>query len=165
VNSSMISNDLTLDEMFALEREHTPFVGCKTSVFLEPAERANASARRVKGTRLSHKPKRGYIISSSPRTGARVFAKSQIVASITEKCEISKKQAAEILDHIAQLAYKHAKHTFMLPGIGKLVLEKHPSRHIRMQFGPKKGQAIRIPAKRVVKFRVAKAAKDAILRH
>jgi DNA-binding protein HU-beta len=66
----------------------------------------------------------------------------------------------EILEHIATLAYKHAKDTFTLPGIGKLVLK---NRAARMGRNPKTGETISIPAKRVVKFRVAKAAKDAIL--
>jgi DNA-binding protein HU-beta len=95
---------------------------------------------------------------------AKALSKSQIAASIAENAEISKKQATEILDHIAQLAYKHAKDTFTIPGIGKLVLRSVPSRQMVMQFGEKKGQTITVPAKRVVKFRVAKAAKEAILK-
>jgi|ERR1041385_9133853 DNA-binding protein HU-beta len=95
---------------------------------------------------------------------AKALSKSQIAASIAEKSEISKKQATEILDHLAQLAYKHAKDTFTIPGIGKLVLRNVPSRQMVMQFGEKKGQTITVPAKRVVKFRVAKAAKEAILK-
>src|SRR5262249_40841154 len=59
--------------------------------------------------------------------------------------------------------YKQAKNTFTLPGLGKLVLVNRPAREMTMQFGPKKGQTVKIPPKRVVKFRVAKAAKDAIL--
>src|SRR5678815_6009799 len=73
---------------------------------------------------------------------AKALSKSQIAASIAEKSEISKKQATEILDHIAQLAYKHAKDTFTIPGIGKLVLRSVPSRQMVMQFGEKKGQTI-----------------------
>jgi DNA-binding protein HU-beta len=91
---------------------------------------------------------------------AKALSKSQLVAAIAEKSALSKKQAAEILDHLAQLAYKHAKDTFTLPGIGKLVLK---NRAARMGRNPKTGEAIQIKAKRVVKFRVAKAAKDAIL--
>ena len=94
---------------------------------------------------------------------AKPLSKSQIAALLAEKNAISKKQASEILDSIAELAYKNAKNTFTLPGIGKLVLRQVPSRQMMMQFGPKKGQMITVPAKRVVKFRVAKAAKDAIL--
>ena len=91
---------------------------------------------------------------------AKAISKSQLVSAIAEKAALSKKQAAEILDHLAQLAYKHAKDTFTLPGIGKLVLK---NRAARMGRNPKTGEAIQIKAKRVVKFRVAKAAKDAIL--
>ncbi len=91
---------------------------------------------------------------------ANALSKSQLAAAIAEKAEISKKQAVEIIDHIATLAYKHAKDTFTLPGIGKLVLK---NRAARLGRNPKTGETIQIPAKRVVKFRVAKAAKDAIL--
>ena len=91
---------------------------------------------------------------------ANALSKSQLAAAIAEKAEISKKQAVEILENIATLAYKHAKDTFTLPGIGKLMLK---NRAARMGRNPKTGEAISIPAKRVVKFRVAKAAKDAIL--
>jgi DNA-binding protein HU-beta len=91
---------------------------------------------------------------------AKALSKSQLIGTIAEKAQISKKQAGEILDHLAQLAYKHAKDTFTLPGIGKLVLK---NRAARMGRNPKTGEAIQIPAKRVVKFRVAKAAKDSIL--
>jgi len=94
---------------------------------------------------------------------AKALSKSQIAATIAEKNEISKKQAVAILDHIAQMAYKNAKNTFTLPGLGKLVLHNRPARQMTMQFGPNKGQMITVPAKRVVNFRVAKAAKDAIL--
>ena len=57
---------------------------------------------------------------------AKALSKSQIAAAVAEKNAITKKQAAEILDYIAQLAYKNAKNTFTLPGIGKLVLVNRP---------------------------------------
>jgi len=91
---------------------------------------------------------------------AKALSKSQVAAEIAAKAGLTKKQAAEILDAIAQLAYKHAKNTFTLPGIGKLVLV---NRKARIGRNPATGEQIQIPAKRVVKFRVAKAAKDAIL--
>ena len=91
---------------------------------------------------------------------AKALSKAQLVAAIAEKAELPKKQSAEILDYIAELAYKNAKDTFTLPGIGKLVLN---NRAARVGRNPKTGEPINIPAKRVVKFRVAKAAKDAIL--
>lgn len=91
---------------------------------------------------------------------AKPLTKSQLSAELAEKVGLSKKLSADILDLIAQLAYKHAKNTFTLPGIGKLVLV---NRKARMGRNPKTGAAIKIPAKKVVKFRVSKAAKDAIL--
>jgi DNA-binding protein HU-beta len=88
------------------------------------------------------------------------MSKSQIAAAIADKAGIKKKQAAEILEHLAQLAYKNAKNTFTLPGIGKLKLR---NRAARIGRNPATGEQIQIPAKRVVKFTVAKACKDAIL--
>ena len=91
---------------------------------------------------------------------AKALTKSQIAAEIATKNNITKKAAAEILEIIAQLAYKNAKNTFTLPGLGKLVLV---NRKARIGRNPATGETIQIKAKRVVKFRVAKAAKDAIL--
>jgi DNA-binding protein HU-beta len=91
---------------------------------------------------------------------AKPLTKSQIAAAIAEKAGITKKTAADILVFLAELAYKNAKNTFTLPGVGKLVLV---NRKARIGRNPATGQEIKIPAKKVVKFRVAKAAKDAIL--
>ena len=91
---------------------------------------------------------------------AKALSKSQIAEEIATKSGLTKKAAAEILEFIAALAYKNAKNTFTLPGLGKLVLV---NRKARMGRNPATGEEIKIPAKRVVKFRVAKAAKDAIL--
>jgi DNA-binding protein HU-beta len=91
---------------------------------------------------------------------AKALSKSQIAAEIADKQGITKKQSAAILEQIADMAYKNAKNTFTLPGLGKLVLV---NRKARIGRNPATGEQIQIPAKRVVKFRVAKAAKDAIL--
>ena len=91
---------------------------------------------------------------------AKALSKSDIAAAIAEQHTLTKKQAVEILDSIAELACKNAKNTFTLPGLGKLVLV---NRKARMGRNPATGETIKIAAKRVVKFRVAKAAKDAIL--
>jgi len=91
---------------------------------------------------------------------AKALTKSQIAATIAEKVGITKKQAVETLELVADLAYKNAKNSFTLPGLGKIVLV---NRKARMGRNPATGATIKIPAKRVVKFRVAKAAKDAIL--
>jgi DNA-binding protein HU-beta len=102
----------------------------------------------------------GHFRSSLPRNMAKALTKSQIVASLAEATQITKKQAVQALEVIAQLAYKNAKNSFTLPGLGKLVLV---ARKARMGRNPATGESIKIPAKKVVKFRVAKAAKDAIL--
>lgn len=63
---------------------------------------------------------------------AKALSKSQIAAEIAEANGISKKQAVAILEQIAALAYKHAKNSFTLPGLGKLVLvnrKAHRGRH------------------------------------
>ena len=91
---------------------------------------------------------------------AKALTKSQVIASIAEAVGLSKKQTAEVVESLVQLAYENAKNSFTLPGIGKLVLV---NRKARLGRNPATGEQIQIPAKRVVKFRVAKAAKDAIL--
>ena len=91
---------------------------------------------------------------------SKKLTKSQTAAELAHKVGITKKQAVSALEEIAHLAYKHAKDTFTLPGIGKLVLV---NRKARMGRHPVTGAVIQIKAKKVVKFRVAKAAKDAIL--
>jgi len=91
---------------------------------------------------------------------AKALTKSQIAAHLAEKIEITKKQAVAALEELAGLAYKNAKNTFTFPGVGKLVLVH---RKARIGRNPATGAEIKIPAKKVVKFRVAKAAKEAIL--
>ena len=92
---------------------------------------------------------------------AKAMTKSQIVTAVAEEAEISKKQAGAVLEALAALAYKNAKNGFTVPGLGKLVLV---NRKARMGRNPATGETIKIAAKKVVKFRVAKAAKDAILK-
>lgn len=91
------------------------------------------------------------------------MTKSEISATLADKVGITKKQANQFFEEQANLAYKNAKNTFVIPGIGKLVLAKSAPREMVMRFGPKAGQTVKVPAKTRVKFRVAKAAKDAIL--
>ena len=88
--------------------------------------------------------------------------KSQIMAAIAEKAGISKKQAKEAVETLLAIAYVGAKDKkgFTIPGLGKLIKVQ---RKARMGRNPATGETIKIPAKRVVKFRVAKACKDAIL--
>ena len=91
---------------------------------------------------------------------ARAMSKSHIANHLSEKAGTTKKTAGELLDALAALAQKEAKNSFTLPGIGKLVLV---NRKARMGRNPQTGEPLKIPAKRVVKFRVAKACKVAVL--
>jgi DNA-binding protein HU-beta len=90
------------------------------------------------------------------------LTKSQIVSYFAKKFDFSKKTAAMIVDEVASLAIAETKKagSFTLPGIGKLVIS---SRKARMGFNPATGEQIKIPAKRVVKMRLAKACKEAII--
>jgi len=92
---------------------------------------------------------------------AKAMTKSQITEHLAGKVGITKKAAGIFIDEMASLAHKEAKNTFTLPGIGKLVLM---NRKARMGRNRQSGEPIKIPAKRVVKFRVAKACKDAVLK-
>jgi DNA-binding protein HU-beta len=91
---------------------------------------------------------------------AKALSKSQIATSIADSVGITKKQAVQVMETITELAYKNAKNSFTLPGLGKLVLVHRKARTGR---NPATGETIKIPAKKVLKFRVAKAAKDSIL--
>jgi DNA-binding protein HU-beta len=91
----------------------------------------------------------------------KAMSKSQIAAHVASKFDLKKKVAVGILEEMANLAYREAKNSFTIPGVGKLVLV---DRKARMGRNPATGETIQIPAKTVVKFRVAKAAKEAILK-
>jgi DNA-binding protein HU-beta len=91
---------------------------------------------------------------------AKSMTKSQILDHLSKKVGTTKKQAGEFMDEFVQLAYKEAKKDFTIPGLGKLVLQQRKKRKGR---NPATGEEIIIPAKKVVKFRVAKACKDAVL--
>lgn len=90
----------------------------------------------------------------------KALTKSQIASHFADKFGLKKKVVTEIFEEIAALAYKEAVNQFTIPGIGKLVLVDRKARQGR---NPATGEIIQIPAKKVVKFKVAKAAKDAIL--
>jgi DNA-binding protein HU-beta len=88
------------------------------------------------------------------------MSKSALISHLAEKNDMTRKQVVAFMDTLITTAYKEAKNGFTLPGVGKLVLVK---RKARMGRNPATGEKIKIPAKKVVKFRIAKAAKDAIL--
>jgi len=90
------------------------------------------------------------------------MTKSQVVAHLAEKAEVPKKTAAAMLEELVTLAAKEAKSNgqFVIPGLGKAV---KANRKARTGRNPQTGEAIKIPAKTVVKFRLAKAFKDAVV--
>jgi len=90
------------------------------------------------------------------------MTQTQLVQHLADKCDVSKKVAKGVLETLAQTAITEVKKNglFVLPGIGRLV---RVERKARMGRNPATGAAIKIAAKKVVKFRVAKAAKDAIV--
>jgi DNA-binding protein HU-beta len=90
----------------------------------------------------------------------KAMMKSAIVAGVAAAAGITKQQADAAIQALVKMAYKNAKNGFTIPGLGKLVLV---NRKARMGRNPATGQTIKIAAKRVVKFRVGKAAKDSIL--
>ena len=89
------------------------------------------------------------------------MTKTALVRTMAEKLELNNKQAAAFLEHLAETAVKETKKNgvFVIPGLGRLVKAE---RKARMGRNPQTGEPIKIKAKTVVKFRVAKAAKDAI---
>ncbi len=89
------------------------------------------------------------------------MTQTQLVRHMAERCEVNNKVARGFLDELAKIAIQETKKNgvFVMPGIGRLV---KANRKARMGRNPATGEAIKIAAKTVVKFRVAKAAKDAI---
>lgn len=89
--------------------------------------------------------------------------KSEIAAIMAEQIGITKKQVNQFFEALCTLAYKEAKNAFVLPGLGKIVLTQSAAREMKISIGPKAGQIVKVPAKKRLKFRFAKAAKDAVL--
>jgi len=95
-------------------------------------------------------------------TPKKPMTKAQITAHFAEKFEMPKKNVAAFLDELADLAAGETKKlgAFTLPGVGKLTKTKRKARKGR---NPMTGEAIKIPAKTVVKMRLSKAFKDAVV--
>ncbi len=90
------------------------------------------------------------------------MTQTQLVRELAEGAGVSNKQAKHIVENLATIAVRETKKSgvFVVPGIGRLV---RVDRKARMGRNPATGEPIKIPAKKVVKFRVAKACKDAIV--
>ena len=91
---------------------------------------------------------------------AKAKTKSQIMKELAEKSGLKKKEVVAVVENLVQMAYKEAKNSFTIAGLGKLVVV---NRKARIGRNPATGEQIQIPAKRVLKFRIAKAAKLACL--
>ena len=90
------------------------------------------------------------------------MTKSALLSALAEKTGLAKKDVVALMDTLVEMAYKEVKKAgvFVVPGFGKLVKVR---RLARVGRNPATGATIQIPAKTVVKFRVAKAAKEAVL--
>lgn len=90
------------------------------------------------------------------------MTKAQIISSLADATGVSKKDVTALMEKMTSMAYVEVKKNgeFTVPGIGKLVKVQRKAREGR---NPATGETIKIPAKTVVKFRVAKAAKEAVL--
>ncbi len=90
---------------------------------------------------------------------AKPMTKAKLVTALAEATSIPKKTSASYLEELARLAHKEARNGFVIPGVGKLVVRAYKARKGR---NPQTGAEIRIPARKRLKFVIAKAAKDAV---
>ncbi len=126
-----------------------------------------AKAKKSAAVKKPAKAKKSAAVKA-PKKAAKSAAvkapktKAQIMAAIAEEAGISKVQAKAACDALLAIAYKGAKSKtgFVVPGLGKLIKVQ---RKARMGHNPATGAAIKIPARTVVKFRLAKACKEAVL--
>jgi DNA-binding protein HU-beta len=90
------------------------------------------------------------------------MTQTQIVKELAEATGIGNKVAKQFLEKFSEIAVRETKKkgVFVMPGIGRLVRVERKARTGR---NPATGESIKIPAKKVVKFRIAKAVKDAIV--
>jgi DNA-binding protein HU-beta len=106
-------------------------------------------------------PSSNKSLEGAHNTMAKGMTKTQLIRAMAEKLELTSKQTGTFFTTLAETAVKETKKNgeFTIPGLGKLVKAE---RKARMGRNPQTGEAIKIKAKTVVKFRIAKVAKDAI---
>lgn len=88
------------------------------------------------------------------------MTKAQVISTLAERTSLTKPDVTKVIEELSKLAYEEAANGFTIPGLGKLVLK---ARQARTGRNPATGETIQIPAKTVVKFRIAKECKDSIL--
>ena len=93
------------------------------------------------------------------KTTDRPLTKAKVMEELANETGLTKKDVGNVLAALTDLAYAQAVVGFTIPGVGKLVVQQRKARKGR---NPATGETIKIPAKKVLKFRIAKAAKDAI---
>ncbi len=93
------------------------------------------------------------------KDGDKPLTKTQLIATLAEETGLTKKDVVALLDTLNTLAYTQAPAGITIPGLGKLKLVQRKARTGR---NPMTGETIKIPAKKVLKFTIAKAAKDAV---
>jgi len=127
-----------------------------TKKVAKKASETKKTAKTAKTKTAKAAPKKTKADATKPLT------KSQIVAHFSDKFALSKAQTTEILDELVTLSAKEAKRAgaFTLPGLGKLTLAK---RKARMGRNPATGEAIKIPAKTVVKMRLSKSFTESVV--
>lgn len=93
---------------------------------------------------------------------ANAMTKSQLYRELAENVELPRKTVVAFMDELTNIAMKETKNSgvFTLPGFGKL---RKVNRKARMGRNPQTGEAIKIPAKTVVRFRISKACKEAVV--
>ncbi len=127
-----------------------------------PSAAEVAAQLGVSSKRLAGIISRGQSVTTRLGKAAKAMTKSQVVGHLAESAGIQKKAAAAVLEEIASLATRQCRSNgvFVIPGLGKIVTAHRKERLGRY---PQTGEPIKIPAKRVVKFRLAKAFKDAVV--
>lgn len=91
---------------------------------------------------------------------AKGMSKSELIEMIAEELETDKKTVKRFFEVQAEFAYQYAKDKFTIPGIGFLILKDRPARIAR---NPRTGEKVKVPAKTVLKFRIAKVAKESVV--
>ena len=95
------------------------------------------------------------------------ITKSQLIEKIAEATELSKKDVKGVIETMATLGYKELKKSgvFLVPGFAKFVVIKKPATKARKGTNPFTGEAMTFkakPARKIVRARPVKAAKDAV---
>ena len=143
-------------------KKTAPKAAAKKAAPKKAAPKKAAPKKAAAKTASKSAPKKAAKKPAAKRDPKKPLTKSQLANHFAEEMELPRKQVLEMFDKLAETAYAETKKagSFLIPGIGKLVLQQ---RKARMGRNPQTGESIKIKAKKVVKFRVAKPAKDAVL--